>query len=159
MHPVFAAKTADPDGEYVRRWLPQLRGLPLEYIHCPWEAPALIRAKAHVTLGRGEACYPARVLVDLEAARRRSHAAVMAVRRGAGAAHVLPSGHEWLEIEGRDGKRRRVNLITREDFREGKITTRQTAEAPWDARRRPRQDDLSRAVRDSERQHGTESCD
>ena len=26
----------DPEGHYVRRWLPELRHLPTEYIHCPW---------------------------------------------------------------------------------------------------------------------------
>ena len=35
MHPVFAAKSCDPEGDYVRRWLPQLAKLPIEFIHCP----------------------------------------------------------------------------------------------------------------------------
>ena len=38
MHPVYAAKACDPEGDYVRKWLPQLARLPVEYIHCPWEA-------------------------------------------------------------------------------------------------------------------------
>ncbi len=29
----------DPDGEYVRRWLPVLSRLPTQYIHAPWKAP------------------------------------------------------------------------------------------------------------------------
>ena len=29
----------DPDGEYIRRWLPALALLPTEYIHQPWAAP------------------------------------------------------------------------------------------------------------------------
>ncbi len=29
----------DPDGHYVRRWLPVLAQLPAEYIHTPWRAP------------------------------------------------------------------------------------------------------------------------
>ncbi|EOD31738.1 Deoxyribodipyrimidine photolyase/cryptochrome, partial [Emiliania huxleyi CCMP1516] len=77
MHPVFAAKSCDPEGDYVRRWLPQLAALPVEYIHCPWEAPFALRAAAGVVLGGN---YPKRILDDLEAARRASHAAVMAVR-------------------------------------------------------------------------------
>ena len=36
MHPVYAAKSADPTGEYVRRWCPELAGLPIEFVHCPW---------------------------------------------------------------------------------------------------------------------------
>lgn len=33
MHPVYAAKAADPEGDYVRRWCPELARLPLEFIH------------------------------------------------------------------------------------------------------------------------------
>ena len=29
----------DPDGHYVRRWLPVLSQLPNEFIHQPWAAP------------------------------------------------------------------------------------------------------------------------
>ena len=106
-----------------------------------------MRANAKVVIGSGPGCtYPGRVLTDLEAARRKSHEAVMAVRKSpSGAAHVLPGGHEWLEVGGK-----RVVLITRVDFREGKITTRQTAEAQWDNSRRERSDMLSLAMRDSE---------
>ncbi|CAE7246963.1 phrA [Symbiodinium natans] len=34
MHPIYAGKKVDPQGSYVRRWLPELRHLPTEYIHC-----------------------------------------------------------------------------------------------------------------------------
>ena len=85
--------------------------------------------------------------VDLEAARRRSHSAVMDVRESTGKAHVLPSGHEAITLD--NGQR--AVLITRSDFREGKITTRQTAAQQWDGRRRERTDDLSKAMQDSVR--------
>ena len=109
-----------------------------------------MRASAKVVIGGGtRATYPQRVLTDLEAARRRSHEAVMTVRKGVGKRHILPSGHEVIELD--NGKR--AVLITRSDYREGKITTRQTAEAKWDVRRRDRGDDLSLAMRDSQRLH------
>ena len=71
MHPVYAAKACDPEGDYVRNWLPQLARLPVEYIHCPWEAPFGLRASARLTLcvdrpgQRGN--YPVRVVENLEA--------------------------------------------------------------------------------------------
>ena len=149
MHPVYAAKTCDPDGEYVRTWLPQLSKLPVEFIHCPWEAPFGLRASCRVVLGGERGSYPARVITDLEAARRRSHEAVMKVRRSAeGVKHVLPSGHEWVALE--NGQR--VTLITRRDFKEGQISTRQTAEAKWDKSKRERGDLLGMAIKDSERE-------
>ena len=83
MHPVYAAKTADPEGDYVRRWLPELgRVYPSrEHVHCPWEAPATALARANVSLGR---TYPRRIVVDLDAAQKRSLDAVLDVRRGVG---------------------------------------------------------------------------
>lgn len=33
------AQRFDPDGRYVRRWLPVLARLPAQWIHQPWLAP------------------------------------------------------------------------------------------------------------------------
>ena len=66
------------------------------------------------------------------------------------------SGHEVVELAAGDPATPppvRAVLITRSDYREGRITTRQTAEAKWDVRRRERGDDLSLAMRDSQRLH------
>ena len=53
-----------------------------------------------------------RIVENLEAARKVSHAAVMRVKRSStGKRFSLPSGHEWHELE--SGKR--VVLVTRED--------------------------------------------
>ena len=97
MHPVYAAKKCDPEGNYVRRWLPALARLDNNFIHAPWEAPPSLLANAGVRLGTH---YPRRVVVDLEKERRLSHRAVMAVRASAeGRRHTNPSGHEWLLVD------------------------------------------------------------
>jgi deoxyribodipyrimidine photo-lyase len=36
-NPVGQGLKFDPDGEYVRRWVPELRGLPGKQAHEPWE--------------------------------------------------------------------------------------------------------------------------
>ncbi|KAK9843673.1 hypothetical protein WJX81_001963 [Elliptochloris bilobata] len=48
-----AAESArfDPEGRYVRRWLPVLARLPAKWIHRPWEAPPALLADAGVELG------------------------------------------------------------------------------------------------------------
>jgi deoxyribodipyrimidine photo-lyase len=38
-NPVTQGKKFDPDGEYVKRWVPELRGLDARYVHEPWTAP------------------------------------------------------------------------------------------------------------------------
>lgn len=57
----------DPQGEYVRKWLPELSRLPTEWIHHPWDTPPSVLRAAGVELGSN---YP-RPLVEFTAARSR----------------------------------------------------------------------------------------
>jgi deoxyribodipyrimidine photo-lyase len=43
-HPVAQGERFDPDGAYVRRWVPELARLPGARAHRPWQAPELARA-------------------------------------------------------------------------------------------------------------------
>ena len=46
-NPVLQARRADPDGVYVRAWLPELREVPTTHIHEPWTmSPELQAADA-----------------------------------------------------------------------------------------------------------------
>jgi len=38
-NPVLQGQRFDPDGAYVKRWVPELSSVPPEYIHCPWDMP------------------------------------------------------------------------------------------------------------------------
>ncbi|MEI2422593.1 FAD-binding domain-containing protein, partial [Arthrospira platensis SPKY2] len=38
-NPVTQGEKFDPAGEYVQRWVPELRGLPPKQVHRPWENP------------------------------------------------------------------------------------------------------------------------
>lgn len=137
MHPVFAAKSCDPNGDYVRRWLPELTHLPAEYIHCPWEAPNRLLLGANVLVN---ITYCERVLFDLDKARREHTREVLKVRN----AHhqmIAKGGNEWFEA--RPGHW--VTLITRDDFRQNteEFLTKQTADNPRHQQRRQLQDHLS----------------
>ena len=70
-NPVLQGTRFDPQGTYVKRWLPRLAGLPGRWIHCPWQAPPPVLRAAGVRLG---ADYPAPI-IDHAAARRRALAA------------------------------------------------------------------------------------
>ncbi|CAI9553177.1 unnamed protein product [Staurois parvus] len=78
MHPVDAAMTCDPYGSYVRKWCPELAGLPDEYIHKPWKSPPSQLRRAGIALGQN---YPHRIVVDLEERREQSLRDVVEVRR------------------------------------------------------------------------------
>ncbi|XP_063801842.1 deoxyribodipyrimidine photo-lyase-like [Pseudophryne corroboree] len=78
MHPVDSAMTCDPYGSYVKKWCPELAGLPDEYIHKPWKcAPSQLR-RAGVTLGEN---YPHRIVLDLEERREQSLKDIVEVRK------------------------------------------------------------------------------
>lgn len=36
-NPVSQSQKFDPDGEYIRHWVPELRGVPDRYLHSPWQ--------------------------------------------------------------------------------------------------------------------------
>ncbi|WP_421870149.1 cryptochrome/photolyase family protein [Motiliproteus sp.] len=76
-NPVTQGQKFDPDGHYVRRFCPELALLPDNYLHRPWEAPAIVLEQAGVTLG---ADYP-RPIVDLKASRAEALAAFAAIKR------------------------------------------------------------------------------
>ena len=66
-NPVSQARKFDPDGAYVRRWVPELAALPHDLLHAPWEDEALAR-RCGIVLGRD---YP-RPMLDHGAARTRA---------------------------------------------------------------------------------------
>jgi deoxyribodipyrimidine photo-lyase len=67
-NPTLQGERYDPEGHYVRRWVPELARLPARFIHKPWRAPAAQLAAAGVALGK---TYP-RPIVDHDRARLRA---------------------------------------------------------------------------------------
>jgi deoxyribodipyrimidine photo-lyase len=74
-NPMTQGKKFDPEGAYVKRWVPELAGVPAEHIHAPWEAPPLALAMSGVTLGD---TYP-HPIVDHAKARAAALQALSAV--------------------------------------------------------------------------------
>ncbi len=62
-NPTTQGEKFDPVGNYVRRWVPELKAMPDKFIHQPWAAPGDLR--------RASADYPA-PLVDHKQARARA---------------------------------------------------------------------------------------
>lgn len=60
LDPVAEGRRLDPDGSYVRRWLPELAALDGPEVHAPWELDAAALAAASIVLGSD---YPERIAV------------------------------------------------------------------------------------------------
>lgn len=67
-NPVTQGERFDPDGEYVRRYVPELSGVPAKWIHAPWQMPTDVAREAGVQIGVD---YP-EPIVDHQEARRRA---------------------------------------------------------------------------------------
>ncbi|EED33047.1 DNA photolyase [gamma proteobacterium NOR5-3] len=63
-NPVTQGEKFDKQGDYVRRWVPEIAALSNKYLHKPWEAPAEVLSQAGVTLG---ADYPEPIVDHREA--------------------------------------------------------------------------------------------
>ena len=75
-NPVSQGERYDPEGGYVRRWVPELKDVPGRYLHKPWNAPADVLKEAGVVLGE---TYPA-PLVNHRLARERALEAYQEVK-------------------------------------------------------------------------------
>jgi deoxyribodipyrimidine photo-lyase len=78
-NPISQGTKFDPDGGYVRRYVPELAKLPTEDLHAPWLASRETLSRAGVTLG---VTYPHPV-VDHAAARDRAMAAFQSLQDAA----------------------------------------------------------------------------
>lgn len=67
-NPVSQSEKFDPEGKFIRRYLPALAGVPPKWLHAPWQAPPMVLAAAGVELGRNFP-FP---LVQHEEARQRT---------------------------------------------------------------------------------------
>ncbi|WP_323013036.1 deoxyribodipyrimidine photo-lyase [Devosia sp.] len=67
-NPVLQGERFDPAGAYVHRWVPEIAGLPDEFLHRPFEAPSGVLEASGVVLGHS---YP-HPIVNLPASRRRA---------------------------------------------------------------------------------------
>ena len=75
-NPTKQALEQDPRGVFIRRWVPELTGVPPAYVHMPWTMPADVQQVAGCVIGHD---YPA-PLVDHAAAVREAKRRLAVVR-------------------------------------------------------------------------------
>ncbi len=78
-NPVTQGQKFDPEGDYVRNYLPELTKLPDKYLFCPWEAPESVLHEASINLGE---TYP-HPIVDIKQSREAALEAFQSLRQGA----------------------------------------------------------------------------
>ena len=76
-NPITQGMKFDAEGEYTRRYVPELEKLPAKYLFSPWQAPAVVLEQAGVRLGE---TYPLPI-VDLKTSRDRALAAFQSLKK------------------------------------------------------------------------------
>lgn len=76
-NPVMQGQKFDPDGDYIRQYVPEISALPNKFLFAPWEAPELVLQAANVELGKH---YP-HPIVDLKQSRESALMAFESLKR------------------------------------------------------------------------------
>ena len=105
-NPIKQARDHDPNGVFVRRWIPELARVPNDFIFEPWRLTDNLQREYGCRLGRD---YP-RPIVDVEIAAENARAAIWSLRQGAAFKHeahdiFIAHGSRSPSREGHRGKR------------------------------------------------------
>lgn len=103
--PSTFGKKWDPEGKFIRKYLPQLKKMPVKYIYEPWKAPMTVQRAAGCLIGKD---YPFPI-VDHKIALKRCMGGMKAsyAQRQYGVAPVLPGTSTVSLVRSPRGKRAR----------------------------------------------------
>lgn len=65
--PITFGQKYDPEGKYVRRFVPELKNFPAKYIYAPWTAPLAVQKQAGCIIGKD---YPHPIVDHKEASKK-----------------------------------------------------------------------------------------
>jgi deoxyribodipyrimidine photo-lyase len=95
-NPRKQVRDQDPEGEFIREWIPELAALPTEYLDRPEHTPLAVQAECGVRVGEA---YP-RPVVDYEAARQEFRERLEDVRARAADALARPAVADRASLSG-----------------------------------------------------------
>ncbi len=110
-NPIKQSLDQDPEGVFIRTWVPELSRVSNTWIHTPWKMPKAVQTDCGTLIGTD---YPA-PLVDHEEAAREARKALTAARRAPGARD------ESRQIMHRHGSRKRTQARRKHNPLQGEL--------------------------------------
>jgi len=107
-NPFTQGEKFDPNGDYIRKYIPELSKLPKKYIHRPWEAPDHILDQADVKLGE---TYP-KPIVDHKATRLKRRR-TLRLKSNAQSHSLTPFASLFFQLKHSGRPRIIIRIITR----------------------------------------------
>ena len=104
-NPVKQSQDNDPEGIFIRKWVPELQPVPDSFIHEPWKMTTMEQTMYNVAIGKD---YPAPI-IDLEAAHRHAREVMWGMRKATAVKeenerilqkHTLEDREAWAGVKG-----------------------------------------------------------
>ncbi|XP_035825535.1 cryptochrome-1 isoform X3 [Aplysia californica] len=106
--PVRYGKRIDPTGAYVRRYVPELKRMPLQYLFEPWKAPLKLQEEVDCIIGKD---YP-EPMVDHRTASKECKTKMEAIKKvSKDVPHIAPANEEEVLTLMWSGKQTRSELM------------------------------------------------
>lgn len=115
-NPIKQAQDHDPQGHFVRRWLPYMRRVPDTWLFEPWRMPLDLQERLNLTVGAGAEFDIPEPVVDLQTATREAKAKLHGLRAQAqvkaGKAAIVEKHASRATRPGTAAKRQKVTSST-----------------------------------------------
>ena len=116
--PISFPKKTDPTGEFVKRYVPQLKNYPAKYIYEPWKAPLSVQKQAGCIIGKD---YPNPIVDHQKASKQNIAKMKQAYENKNYGVYTEPSASDTPVVTGRRAEKRK--LVIKSDSKSKKQKT------------------------------------